>query len=182
MVFLKRETVHRGFSLIELLIVIIIISIVYFLGFSGMEKPDTKAKAITPLTLKQNIVKSEYYQGEGTLMCMNKCRTCYLRKDINTPYEAYEGELALQDLEAYTLDADEALLRLDYGRYDDKKVCLVMHFYTNGSSTQLIIKQKDDVYFLPAFFGEPRKVDSLDEAKRVWLQKNSVVKNKGDYY
>jgi len=51
---LPEETVrhHKGFSLIELLIVIIIISIVYFLGFSGIEKTTDKPKALTPLNLK----------------------------------------------------------------------------------------------------------------------------------
>ena len=71
---------------------------------------------------------------------------------------------------------------MDYGRYQDERICLVLHFYPNGSSTQIILKQKDDVYFLPAFFGEPKKVDSILEAKELWLQNNRLISNSGEFY
>jgi len=177
-----RDKMHKGFSLIELLIVIIIISLVYFLGFSGIEKSSSKAKALTPLNLKSSIMKSELFQGEGTLVCIDECRSCYFRKDVNTPFEAYENSIDLHKTEAYTLNAQDALLKMDYGRYQDEKICLVLHFYPNGSSTQIILKQQDDVYFLPAFFGEPQKVDTVEEAKELWLKNNRLVKNSGEFY
>ena len=64
----KIDRMHKGFSLIELLIVIIIISIVYFLGFSGIEKSSIKPKALTPLNLKSTVLKSELFQDEATLL------------------------------------------------------------------------------------------------------------------
>ena len=173
---------HKGFSLIELLIVIIIVSLVYFLAFSGIEKTEEKAKALGPLNLKSSIQNSEIFQGEGTLLCINDCRSCYLRKDINTPFEAYEEKIDLEGVVAYTLDANDALLRLEYGRYDDAKICLSMHFYRNGSSTKIILKQDNDVYLLPAYFGEAEKVDSLEAAKELWLKETRTVSNRGDYY
>ncbi len=173
---------NKGFSLIELLIVIIIISIVYFLGFSGIEKSSDKVKALTPLNLKSNIMKSELFQGEGTFVCINECRTCYYRKDVNSPFEAYESNIDLYKTEAYTLDAQDSLLKMDYGRYQDEKICLVLHFYPNGSSTQIILTQVDDIYFLPAFFDEPQKIDTIGEAKELWLKNNYLVKNSGEFY
>ncbi|HIP18037.1 MAG TPA: prepilin-type N-terminal cleavage/methylation domain-containing protein [Sulfurovum sp.] len=178
----KREKMHKGFTLIELLIVIIIISLVYFLGFSNIEKSSAKAKALTPLNLKSNIMKSELFLGEGTLLCIDECRSCYFRKDVNNPFEVYENRIDLYKTEAYTLDAQDNLLKMDYGRYQDEKVCLVLHFYPNESSTQIILKQQDDVYFLPAFFDDAQKIDSLEEAKALWLKNNRLVKNSGDFY
>ena len=178
----RRDKRHRGFSLIELLIVIIIISLVYFLGFSGIEKSSTKAKALTPLNLKSNIMKSEIFQGRGTLVCIDECRSCYFRQDVNSPFEAYENSIDLYKTEVYTLNAQDNLLKMDYGRYQDEKICLVYHFYPNGSSTQMILKQEDAVYFLPAFFNEPQKVDSVEEAKTLWLKNNRLVKNAGEFY
>ncbi len=172
----------RGFTLIELLIVILIISLVYYLGFSGIEKISNKAKALTPLTLKASIVNSEQFLGEGTFLCIDKCRSCYLRKNINAPFESYENKIDLKETEAYTLDASDNLQKIDYGRYQDEKVCLVLHFYPNGASTQLILKQKDAIYFLPAFFGKAKKVDSLEKAKDLWLGNNRYVHNSGDFY
>jgi len=178
----KIDTMHKGFSLIELLIVIIIISIVYFLGFSGIENSTTKPKALIPLNLKSNIVKSELFQGEATLLCINKCRSCYIRKDINSAFEAYEHGIDLKNIEAYTLDTQDSLQRIEYGRYQDEKICLMLNFYPNGSSTQIILDNKEAVYFLPAFFDEPQKFDSLEEAKEFWLKHSQLVSNSGDFY
>jgi len=172
----------KGFSLIELLIVILIISLVYFLGFSNIEKQDNTPKALTPVNLKSTIMKSEFFQGEATLLCIDECRSCYMRKDINAPFEAYENSVDLNGVEAYSLDKDDNLLHLEYGRYQDQKVCLVLHFYPNGSSTQVILKQNEAVYFLPAFFDEPQKMDSLAEAKTLWLENSQLVDNSGDFY
>jgi len=173
---------HKGFSLIELLIVIVIVSVVYFLGFSGFEKPESKPKALTPLNLKSTIMKSEGFHGEATLMCIDKCRSCYMRKGINGSFEAYANKVDLKNTEAYTLDEGESLQRLEYGRYKDKKVCLVLNFYHNGSSTQIILKNEKGIFFLPAFFGEAQEVDSLEDAKDLWLQNSDLVSNSGDFY
>ena len=161
---------------------IIIISIVYFLGFSGIEKSSNKIKALTPLNLKSSILKSELFQGEATLLCINKCRSCYMRKDINSPFEEYAQGIDLKNMEAYTLDTRDSLQRIEYGRYQDKKICLMINFYANGSSTQLILKNRDAVYFLPAFFDEPQKLDTLEEAKELWLKNSQLVANSGDFY
>jgi prepilin-type N-terminal cleavage/methylation domain-containing protein len=178
----KIDNIHKGFSLIELLIVIIIISIVYFLGFSSIEKASTKKKALSPLNLKSTILKSELFQGEATLMCINKCRSCYIRKDISSPFEEYEQSIDLKNIEAYTLDSRDSLHRREYGRYHDEKICLMLNFYTNGSSTQIILKKEDRIYFLPAFFDEPQEVANIEEAKELWLKNAHLVSNSGDFY
>ena len=178
----QRKCNNRGaFSLIELLIVIIIISVVYFLGFSGIETTSTKKAAISPLNLKSSIEKSELFLGEGTLMCLNKCKDCYFRKDISAEYEKYESKISLRNIEAYTLDMNNDLLKLEFGRYKDKKVCLTFNFYKNGSSSQIILKQNDFVYFLPSYFGEAQELDSLEDAKDLWL-KNSSTLQSGAFY
>ena len=178
----KIDNIHKGFSLIELLIVIIIISIVYFLGFSGIENSSTKPKALTPLNLKSTVLKSELFQGEATLLCINKCRSCYIRKDIHSSFEAYEHGIDLKNIEAYALDAQDSLQRMEYGRYQDKKICLMLNFYANGSSTQIVLKNQDAVYFLPAFFDEPKRLDSLNDAKELWLKNSELVASSGDFY
>ena len=180
---LKHSTKqHKGFSLIELLIVIIIVSLVYFLAFSGIENTEDKPKALSPINLKSSIINSELFQGEATLLCINECRSCYLRKNINAPFEAYENTIDLEKAEVYTLDNNDALNRVEYGRYDDAKICLTMRFYRNGSSTKMILKQDEDVYLLPAYFGEAQKVDSLNDAQELWLKETHIIDNRGDYY
>jgi len=182
MFFPSNKVTRSAFSLLELLVVIVIVSIVYFLGFNGIEKSESKPKALTPLNLKATIQNSELFAGEATLICINQCRNCYLRKDVKSPFEKYENKVDLKGIKVYTLDSEENLLEIEGDRYQDNKICLEMNFYTNGSSTQLILEDKKGVYFLPAFFGKARKVDSLDEAKELWLQNNSLIANSGDFY
>ncbi len=182
MLFSSNKTARSAFSLLELLVVIVIISIVYFLGFNGIEKSENKPKALTALNLKTTIQNSGLFTGEATLICINGCKNCYLRKDIASPFEAYENNIDLAGTKAYTLDAQESLLQLEGERYQDKKVCLEMHFYKNGSSTQMILENRHGIYFLPAFFGEPQKVDSLEEARKLWLKNSRLAAGSGDFY
>ncbi len=182
MSYVKRYAVSKGFSLIELLIVILIVSIVYFLGFEGVEIGKKKPKALTPLNLKSNIVSSELFSGQATLLCINQCRSCYLRSGLSSGFQEYTSPIDLTNIQAYTIDKYDALTRIEYGRYQDKKICLLMDFFNNGSSTQIILKNDKGTYFLPAFFGEPKELPSLEEAKEYWLRNSTAASNSGEFY
>jgi prepilin-type N-terminal cleavage/methylation domain-containing protein len=179
---IKRYNGSKGFSLLELLIVILIVSIVYVLGFRGLEVGEKKPKALTPLNLKTNIMSSELFSGEGTLLCVNQCRSCYFRSDISSPFEEYTSPIDLTDIQAYTLDRYDALVPIEYGRYQDQKICLIMDFFKNGSSTQLILKNEEGSYFLPAFFGEPQRFATPEEAKEYWLSHTTLASDSGAFY
>jgi len=178
----KQTLLRRGFSLIELLIVIFIISLVYYLGFSGVELGTQKPKALTPMNLKENIIQSSLFSKKATFMCLDKCKECYLRQGLASSFKKYENKINLNDIKAYTIDADDSLRRVEYERYDDKKICLIMHFYANGSSTKIILENDEGTYFLPAFFGKAKKFDSPEDAKDYWLEKSRLVSNAGDFY
>ena len=179
---LKRYNVHKGFSLIELLIVILIVSIVYFLGFEGLEMGKKKPKALTPLNLKSTILSSELFTGQATLLCIDQCRSCYLRPDLSSAFEEYTSPIDLTNIEAYTIDRYDSLAPIEYGRYQDKKICLIMDFFKNGSSTQIILKNDSGSYFLPAFFGEPQHFSSPEEAKEHWLRNHTLASDSGAFY
>lgn len=178
----KRFDLRRGFSLIELLIVIFLISLIYFLGFQGVEFDKPKPKALTPLNLKSTLLQNPKFQGKGTFMCINECQKCYWRSDIQAPFEPYESPIALLPLEVYTLDEENALRKIEYERYQDQKVCLLINFYANGSSTPLILEDEKGSYFLPAFFEEPMRFESSDDAKEYWVKKSNLVSHEGDFY
>ena len=173
---------RKGFSLIELLIVILILGIVYFMGFDGIELGKPQAKALSPLNLKSTIVKTENFSGQATLLCIKKCKECYLRQGINSPFEPYESAIDLKHIQAYSMDRQESLHLIEFGRYQDHKICLLMDFYNNGSSTQLILKDKKQVYFLPAYFGQAKAFDALEDAKDYWLRNSQLASNQGDFY
>jgi len=178
----KTFKLRRGFSLVELLIVIMIVGIIYAAGFSGVNYEKPKLKPLTPLNIKDNIIKSEFYNGRTTLMCLDKCKKCYLRQGINSKFSPYSSSIQLDNVIAYTLDSKDSLYEIEYERFNDKPICLVIDFYNNGSSTQLILKDDKGAYFLPAYFGEAKKFDSIDDAKTYWVKSSEAVSDSGGYY
>jgi len=180
---MHKPITQKGFSLIELLIVIVVIGGVLALGlgnFSIATKP--KPKALTPLNLKKSIINSKTFHGHTTLLCVDKCQKCYLRQGLTSSFKPYANKIDLKNIHVYTVDKSDSLKELEYARYNDEKICLVMDFYNNGSSTQLILEDKKGAYFLPAFFGEPKKFDSPEDAKEYWLEKSHLVSNSGEIY
>ena len=177
-----RCSMRKGFSLIELLIVIFIISMVYFLGFEKFELGTSKPKPLSPMNLKEQILKSKIDNDHTTLMCLDKCRKCYLRSGLSSSFQPYPNDIDLQGIKAYTLDENDALTELEYGRYDDKKICLLMDFYSNGSSTQIILEDEKGTYFLPSFFETALHFDSPQDAKEYWVDKSHDLSDSGAFY
>jgi prepilin-type N-terminal cleavage/methylation domain-containing protein len=182
MTHVTSPKLRKAFSLIELLIVLFIMGLVYYLGFSGVELGKQKPKALTPMNLKESITNSKLFSSHATLLCVNKCKQCYLRRDISSSFQPYENKIDLSNIKAYTIDEEDNLMQIEYERYKDQKICLVMDFYANGSSTQIILEDDENTYFLPAFFGQAKRFDSPEDAKEYWLEKSRLVSNAGDYY
>jgi prepilin-type N-terminal cleavage/methylation domain-containing protein len=177
-----KETMRKGFSLLELLIVIVIVSMVYFLGFSAFEKPTNRAQNVTVLKLKHILHPPKHASKPLTFMCVDHCRSCFVRKDISSPFTPYKLPIDLIDAELYRLDADNEPIRQEYGRYNDKKISLLIHFYRNGSSTQFILKTKKGIYFFPAFFGKAKAFETLEDARDFWVKESQLLTDQGAFY
>jgi len=178
----KNQAFHKGFTLIELLIVVVIVGIVYAIGFSKIKLNKKEPKALTPSNLKSNIVSSESFNRQMTLLCINNCKTCLLRPNISSTYQPYTHNINLTGIKAYTVDARNALVRIEYARYNDKKVCLKMNFYPNGSSTQIILENEEGAYFLPSYLAEAKVFESPEDAKDYWLEYSQLVSDNGEFY
>lgn len=172
----------RGFTLIELLIVILIVSMVYFLGFDGVELGKKKPRALTPLNLKPTILSTQASGKDMSLLCIDDCKTCFLRQGLSSKYIKYSNGIDLSNIKAYTVDGSDSLVRIEYERYNDKKICLKIDFYRNGSSTQIILQDKNAAYFLPAYFGEAKAFESPEDAKEYWLKNANLVSDRGEFY
>jgi prepilin-type N-terminal cleavage/methylation domain-containing protein len=173
----------KAFTLMELLIVIFIVALVYFLGFGAIKWSTNKAKTITPLNLKNSVQNSNYFLGYGRLICLDKCKECYYQADITTQLQPIENKLDLgDDISIYKLDQDDQLSKIEFGRIKDQPICLIVDFYKNGSSTQLILENNKGIYFLSSYFDTSKQVDSLQDAKKQWLKYDRSLHNLGDFY
>ena len=170
---------RRAFSLLELLIVIMIISLSYMLVFSSMQKASTEPKALTPLNIKSSLLDGNV-TGDRELLCINNSQKCFLYQDNNII--PYEYKLSLKDLKVYKINSEDNTYKVDYGRFKGDKISFRFNIYANGSSSQMIIEQNNKFFYLPTFFGKPQVVSSLDEAKDLWIKPTELIKNSGDFY
>ena len=173
---------HRGFTLIELIIVILIISLMGFMVFSSMVKQEKSIESITPLSLKLSLQKEFGKNEDITFFCISKSTDCYIAK--GTEISAYEGVLHLgTNIELYKVDSKNKLVQIEeFGRIKDHKITFKYHLYSNGSASQVIIANDEGVYYLPSYFGKAKKAEELDEAQEFWIKEEYDLTDKGSYY
>ena len=175
-----RKTHHQAFSLLELLIVIVIISLSYMLVFGSMQQTQNKPKAMGIENLKSTLSEQGLLHTDSELFCLDECQKCYLYQ--NGEATEYEGDLALKEIAVYHMGKDEKLEKVDYGRYQDHTVCLRFALHHNGSSSQMVIRDRTGIYYLPALFGETVKTASLEEAETLWLKHTALLADSGAFY
>ncbi len=173
----------RAFTLLELIVVIFIVTIVGAMVFSSaMHDEKRENKVLDPSTLPSSFRKSFQGQGDVELFCIKKCQECFVLQ--NGQISSYDGGIKFgKDVELYKLDNNNHFVKLDeLGRFKDKKLCLRYHLYPNGSTTQLVIKNSNGIFYLPSFFGEAKKVEDMDKAKELWIKEKYDLRDSGAFY
>jgi len=169
-----------AFSLLELLVVIFIISFAYLLVFASMRQKLDKPKILEVANLRVTLLNKELRYTDGEFFCIEKSQNCYIYKNGTT--KRYKGKLSLSNLEIYFVDSKEGLSEFEFGRYQGERISLRFKTYKNGSSSPMIIKNKKAIYYLPAFFGKTKRVDSLEKAKELWIANNKSLEDSSEYY
>ena len=172
----------KGFTLIELIIVILIISLMGFMVFSTMVEQEKEIDNLSPLSLRMNLQKSFGKNENVEFFCISKSTDCYVAKA--NEIIPYKGILHLgTNIEIHKVDSKNKLEQIEeFGRIKDKKITFRYSLYSNGSSSQMIIANSEGVYFLPSYFGKAQKVNSLDDAKELWIKEEYDLTDKGNYY
>ena len=173
---------HKGFSLLELIIVVLLVSLMGFIVFSSAIKQQQKTKVLDPTTLPSTLRTSFKGQGDVELFCIKKCQECYVVQGGNI--SPYDGGISFgKDVEIHLLDNDNHFVELDeLGRVDDNKVCLRYHLYANGSTTQMVIVNNQGIYYLPSYFSEATEVEDMQEAKELWIKEEYSLRDLGSFY
>lgn len=174
---------HKAFSLIELIVVVLLISLLGFLTFSSALKTQKKqVQVLDPRTLPTTLRDTFKGQGDVEFFCINKCKECYIMQGRNI--SPYDGGINFgKEVEIHRLDNNNQFVKLDeLGRMKDKKICFRFHLYPNGSTTQMVIVNDQGIYYLPSYFGKAQKVVDMDEAKALWINEEYSLKDSGAYY
>ena len=178
----NKYSYHKGFTLIELIIVVMIISMVAFMVFSEAVKETKRPDELDPLTLSSTLRENFQSDEDIEFFCIKDGKDCYIAKGAEiTPYK---GLVDLgTHLEVYVVDKNNQLTQIkDFGRIKDHKISIRFTLYSNGSTTQMIISNDSGVYYLPTYFGEAKKVEDLDEAKKLWIKEEYNLRDSGNYY
>jgi len=179
---IKSLPYKRGFTLIELIIVILIISLMGFMVFSTMVKQEKEIEKLTPLSIKSTLQKEFGKHEDLEFFCIEKSTDCYIAK--GGEIIAYKGVLQLgKDIKTYKINSKNRLEEIeDFGRIKDNKITFRYALYRNGSTSQVILSNSEGVYFLPSYFGKAKKVDNLDDARELWVKEDFDLTDKGNYY
>ena len=170
----------RGFTLVELLLAIFLVGLLSYFVFSGVGESKKTEEVITisnlPRVLQRNL------NGDGELVCVNKCSKCYYITNSGSPQNA-PLPMPLKVTNEYILDKNDNPIKIDLGRLDDQKVCMRLQHYKNGSISQVILEVDKEYIFLPSYFGEGKSFNSLNEAVTYWLKDSQgKLKSRGDWF
>ena len=169
-----------GFTLIELLLAIFLVSLFAYFIFATPASV-TKAKievnaSNLPSYLQKNL------NGNGEVVCINKCKDCYYVTNLAKPQNA-PMPMMLNVKAEYILDRNNNPVKLELGRYQDKKACLRFRHYKNGSISQVILDLGNKFLFLPSYFGKGKLFDSLNDAADWWVKDSqNSTRSRGEWY
>jgi prepilin-type N-terminal cleavage/methylation domain-containing protein len=171
---------RTGFSLIELLIVIAIVSLFGFLVFGSLKQSEIRPDPYSIKNLKNTENISSFKDTE--LVCIDKCSKCFMLPQGAATSNKKAVSSDLKELQAYILDQNDNPQQIEFGRLDDHPVCLRFRYNANGSTTQIIIASEEKFFYFPSYFGEVETFDSLNEATDRWIRDSKILEDRGSYY
>jgi len=155
----------KGFTLLELMLVVVLIGIIYGSVTNVFENYKEKNIDLTLMTLEK-YMQGFSYNNHVSLVCIKNCEECLLF--INEKFSQNMTPFLDKNIELYRYDKDtgtEKLELLPYFRSDEQEeeACFRYDIYPDGSRTEMIVKSDEGVYMFPSYFGSVEKYRSLEE-------------------
>lgn len=156
----------KGFTLLELLLVVVLMGIVYGSISNIFEQYKEKKIDVTLMSL-QNYMQNYAYNSHVSLVCIKQCGECLLF--VNEKFKQNVTPFIEKNVELFRYDKDLSTQKLTIPPYftpdgQEEEVCFRYDIQPDTSKTEMIVKNKNDVYVFSSFFGSVKKYESLDEA------------------
>ncbi|WP_024955736.1 type II secretion system protein [Sulfurospirillum arcachonense] len=174
----------KAFSLIELIVVILLIGIMYFLVMSAYTNKKSHEEKLTLKDMPNYIKKNFSKQNATFFLYGQECDKSLLFLKNKT----------FQTTPDFSLSADSSLLTckpnsefeefVPYSKKIDKKeehICLEIDFKDGDFYDKLIVNSPNKAYVFLPLFQEVKVFDSLEDAKEL-CQNNSYPKSIDEYY
>jgi len=153
----------RGFSLFELMLVVILIGLIYSLVLGKINKK--KVININKLENLKSVLSSSKNSEKIQLIVYDNCKKIHLLgldKKLNIDISLFK------DLTTYKLDTSNNLKKVEFTPIlVDKKiydVCFNFTIYENESSSNYIVKQNNKFIVFNSYFKDSYITDNEDDA------------------
>lgn len=157
---------HRGFTLVEMMLVVVIIGVVYGLVISGMKRYSEKAYDISLYNLP--LFLAEQFSGRTvSLICTDACRSCGVYEDGKLVADV-KG--LLQDpVESYRFDHRYGVSEVRWSPLFDKdgqeeEVCFRFDTDGRGKNSELLVRSEKQVIAYGGYFGSVQRFESIEDA------------------
>ena len=178
------KTVSKSsFTLFELLIVILIISIIYAIFVQRLSSKEQllKSKGIEAIG---ELLERYDFNKSVSLRCTDKCKKCYIfvdgnkTKEIDSPFTS--------EPKVYDFDIHGILSQLKFTPIFDEnnnpqEVCFAYFRYPNKSASSYIVEYQDEFYIFYPLLHPPLKVTTIQEAQDRFDPSPWIPTESGEY-
>lgn len=156
----------KGFTLLELILVVVLMGIVYGSVINVFERYKEKAIDVTLMSL-QKYMQDFSHNNHVSLVCIKQCGECLLF--VDEKFTQNVTPFMDKDIRLYRYDKDmdvREFQALPYFTADgqEEEVCFRYDIHPDGTRSEMIVKDKEDVYFFPSYFGSVQKYASIEMA------------------
>ncbi len=174
----------KAFTLFELIIVVILISIIYYFALSNLNLKQNKLDMVTLMNLKQTLNGFEF-NDEIALKCIDSMQDLeYLECLV-----IIDGEIQKEKIEqlfkgcpqSYEYSREQKLLEFSDIKLDEFSnsldICFEFIVNKNGDSSQMVVDMNDEVFIFDNISQKPHKIKYINDLEIYFDNKDSKVKD-----
>ena len=155
----------KGFTLLELMIVVLLMGIVYGLVINVFQDYKEKSIDVTLMNLEK-YMQNFSQNNHVSLVCIKQCKECLLL--VNGKFKHNVTPFVDDEARLYRYDHYSGIRDLQlqpYFRPDGKeeKVCFRYDIGLDGSRSEMIVETGTAAYVYPSYFGSVKKYNSIKE-------------------
>jgi prepilin-type N-terminal cleavage/methylation domain-containing protein len=175
----RRISFKRAFTLVEIVIVVIIISIVYYFSISNFNVKLSKPQDnLSLINLKNHLLKYEF-QDNITIKCVDNGKLCYILIDGAITKHQIKDLFKIRP-EVYSYNKQLDMLEfadLEMEKLESFEVCFEYSIDKYLKSSDIIVQTNDKVYIFNSIHNKPIVLDYLSDVDVYFDDKQQELKD-----
>ena len=170
---------NKAFTLFELIVVVILVSIVYYITFSNLDIKQKKLNTITLTNIKQKLLEYDFNSNIAIKCLNNENIDCLLIVDNLIQQEKIENLFkSCPNVYEYSKDIIQIeYLDLELDQFKTADVCFEFEVSKNQNSSQIIVETSNDVYIYDNISLKPKKLKFINDVSFYFEEKENEVRD-----